>query len=70
MKLIDTRPIATTSGIDTPGPVGEKAPTPPSFTEMEPLQRDIELLLMVASLSEITEGLEERLQTLELTTTV
>jgi len=59
MKLSDTEPR-------TPGPVGEEAQTDPSFTEMTELERDAALLMMIADLAEITENLEDRLQTLEL----
>jgi len=59
MKLSDTAPR-------TPGPVGEEVKTDPSFTEMTELERDAALLMMIADLAEITENLEDRLQTLEL----
>lgn len=59
MKLSDTKPR-------TPGPVGEETQTDPSFAEMTELERDAALLMMIADLAEITENLEDRLQTLEL----
>jgi len=59
MKLLETRPKQDSNAVHG----GDQAKT---FTQMDPLDRDVELLLMVASLSEITEALDERLQTLEL----